>query len=67
MSGSIGFSMKLNAPAFIASTALGTLPCPVITMTSVAGCGLLELAQQLDAVHVGQHHVGEDDVGLSRS
>ena len=28
------------------------------------GVDLLELAQQLEAVGVGQHHVGDDDVGL---
>ena len=30
------------------------------------GVDLLELAQQLDAVDVGQHHVGDDDVGPPR-
>ena len=33
-SGSTGFSMKLYAPALIASTARLTLPWPVIMMTS---------------------------------
>src|SRR5215831_10414343 len=32
-SSSNGFSMKSTAPAFIASTASGTSPCPVMTMT----------------------------------
>ncbi len=43
MSGSIGFSTKLCAPAFIASTAFGTLPWPVMTMTSVSGWICLNL------------------------
>ena len=29
-----------------------------------SGVDLLELAQQLEAVDVRQHHVGDDDVGL---
>ena len=62
-SASIGFSRKSKAPALIASTAFGMLPCPVMTITSASGCELLEPAQQLDAVHVGQHHVGDDRVG----
>ena len=43
------------------------LPWPVMTMTSVSASSLLELAQQLEPVDVGQHHVGDDDVGLPRS
>ena len=39
------------------------LPWPVMTMTSASGIELLELADQLDAVDVRQHHVGDDGVG----
>ena len=30
-----GFSRKSNAPSFIASTASGTSPCPVMTITGI--------------------------------
>ena len=33
----VGFSTKSNAPALVASTALGPEPCPVTTITSVSG------------------------------
>ena len=35
-SGSSGFSTKWNAPHFIAVTAVGTSPCPLIRMTAVS-------------------------------
>ncbi len=64
VSGSIGFSMKLCAPAFIASTALGTLAVPRHHDDLGGRVGLLELAQELQPVRIGQHHVRHDDVGL---
>ena len=39
------------------------LPWPVIDDDLGFGVELLELAHQLDAVDVGQHHVGDDRVG----
>ncbi len=42
LSASIGFSRKYVAPALMASTARGMLPCPLMTRTSVRGCSVLK-------------------------
>ena len=60
--GVIGFSRKLNAPCCIASTALGTEAWPVTMITSASGRQLLGAGQQLHAVDVVHHQVGDDDV-----
>ena len=41
----IGFSRKLYAPCCIASTAFGTLACPVTTITSLSGNDFLARAR----------------------
>ncbi len=49
-SSSNGFSRKSTAPAFIASTASGTSPWPVMTMTGNADAPRLQLPLQLEAI-----------------
>ena len=50
------------APAFIASTALWIWPNPVMMMTAVSACRDLESAEHLQAVHVRETEVKEDQV-----
>ena len=51
--------MKSTAPAFIASTASGTSPWPVMTMTG--SCApLAQLAAAAPARHLGHPHIGDD-------
>ena len=45
-----GFSMKSEAPAFMASIAMGTSACPVMTITGTEGCSLLHAAGQVAAM-----------------
>ena len=58
----IGFSRKLKAPCCIASTALGTVAWPVTRITSASGSVLAGAAEDLHAVDVVHHQVGDDDV-----
>ena len=60
VSSSNGFSRKSTAPSFIASTASGTSPWPVITITGSDGAAFVQAAQQLHAVDLGHAHVGDD-------
>ena len=62
-SSSNGFSRKSTAPHFIASTASGTSPCPVMTMTGKPDLHLPEPAQQVDAAQPRHPHVGDDAAG----
>ena len=53
-----GFSMKSMAPAFIASTAMGTSPWPVITIEGIR-TGSRAAFQEFDAAHVGHAQIGD--------
>ena len=50
----IGFSMKSDAPAFMACTAIGTSLLPVIMMAGSRWPASPKLPQQFDAVHARQ-------------
>ena len=56
--------MKSTAPSFIASTASGTSPWPVITITGSRDSVLLQPAQQLEPAHLRHAHIGDDAAGL---
>ena len=60
---STGFSMKSSAPALMAATAIGTSAWPEISTTGSGNVAAGELAHQLDAVHAGHAHVGDDAAG----
>ena len=66
LSASIGFSRKYEAPALIASTARGMLPCPLMTSTSVRGCKLFETADELGAADIWQDQIDQRGVGQPR-
>ena len=65
-SSSNGFSMKSTAPAFIASTASGTSPWPVMTMTGSSTPARFSRCDQLEPVHARHAHVGDDAARLER-
>ena len=58
--------MKKNAPACPASSARLIVPWPLMTITSGVGIDRLHLAQQLDAVGVGQQQVEQHHGGPPR-
>ena len=53
--------MKSIAPAFIASTARGMSPCPVMTITGSPTPSVRNRQYELDAVHLGHPDVSHDD------
>ena len=63
-SGSIGFSRKLKRAGLHRLDRLRDAALAGDDDDLGVGVRLLEPAQQLEAVDVGQHHVGDDDVGL---
>ena len=58
-----GFSIKSTAPAFIASTASGTSPCPVITITGSLISEFLQTPHQFDAGHFRHADIGHHTSG----
>ena len=63
----IGFSMKSEAPAFMASTAIGTSPLPVIMMAGSRWPAVLEPLQQFEPVHPGQVGVDQEAALAARA
>ncbi len=57
-----GFSMKSNAPAFVASTAVVTVPWPEMITTGSVSFGRLEPLQRVEAVHAGHLDVEEYEI-----
>src|SRR6185436_18532955 len=55
LAGVIGFSRKLNAPCCIASTALGTVACPVTRTTSASGSRSRQRLPDAEVVLVTGH------------
>ena len=66
-SSSNGFSKKSAAPSFIASTASGMSPWPVMTMTGNVAAALAQPPQQLDAAHIRHSDIGDDAARSTRS
>ncbi len=62
-----GFSTKSNAPRRVASTAVSTVPCPLIITTGQSKpCVSGPFAQQRDAVRVRHPDVEQHEVGKAR-
>ena len=64
---SSGLETKSNAPSFSARTADSTLPCAVITATGSVRTVLLDPGDQIQAVAVGQAHVGQAQIETLRA
>ena len=59
----IGFVMKSNAPSFIASTAVSTVPKPVMIMIGTSGSIALMPFEHVDAGAAFHLEIGDDEVG----